>query len=193
MYVGKEDDQQDNSAPAVCNRRVIDASLTGTWVRVLYTDNYYTSVKLAKHMFTKYGWTIVGTIVLTYKKSREDEDVPFWSFGMVLEMVSREDGIAWPCWNCGEGVEVPRAQQYYVMFFDAVDRSDRDSSDWSTAIRTNMYYISRGGTHKIEVSDVIIFMRSIQPSIHKTDTPNCFFQQNDHKTFYSEPKVQIME
>ena len=28
-------------------------------------------------MFDKYGWTIVGTIVPTAKKSREDEDIPF--------------------------------------------------------------------------------------------------------------------
>ena len=35
------------------------------------------SAKLAKHMFTKYAWTIVGTIVPTDKKLREDEDVPF--------------------------------------------------------------------------------------------------------------------
>ena len=28
-------------------------------------------------MFKKYGWTIVGTIVPTDKKSREDEDIPF--------------------------------------------------------------------------------------------------------------------
>ena len=28
-------------------------------------------------MFTKFGWTILGTIVPTDKKSRADEDVPF--------------------------------------------------------------------------------------------------------------------
>ena len=43
----------------------------------MYTDNYYTSVKLAKLMFEKYGWTIVGTISPIDKKSREDEDIPF--------------------------------------------------------------------------------------------------------------------
>ena len=35
------------------------------------------SVKLAKHMYENYGWTIVGTISATDKKSREDEDIPF--------------------------------------------------------------------------------------------------------------------
>lgn len=43
----------------------------------MYTDNFYTSVALAKYMLVHYGWTIVGTIVPTDKKSREDEDIPF--------------------------------------------------------------------------------------------------------------------
>jgi hypothetical protein len=77
IYVGKEDEERDNSALAVCDRLVNAAGLTGNRGRVLYTDNYYTSVKLAKHMFLKYGWTIVGTIISTDKKSREDEDIPF--------------------------------------------------------------------------------------------------------------------
>ena len=34
--------------------------------------------------------------------------------------------------------------------------------------------INRAGTHKIEMSDIIIFMHSIQPSIHKTSTHICF-------------------
>jgi len=34
-------------------------------------------VKLALLMYEKYGWTIVGTISATDKKSREDEDIPF--------------------------------------------------------------------------------------------------------------------
>ena len=32
---------------------------------------------MAKLMFEKYGWTIVGTILPTDKKSCEDEDIPF--------------------------------------------------------------------------------------------------------------------
>ena len=76
VYVGKEDDT-DGSAVAVCNDLCVDAGLTGARGRVLYTDNYYTSIKLAKHMFNNYGWTIVGTISPTDKKSRQDEDIPF--------------------------------------------------------------------------------------------------------------------
>ena len=40
-----------------------------------------------------------------------------------------------------EVIEGPRAQQDYVTFFNAFDRSDRDSADWSNTIRTNRYYI----------------------------------------------------
>ena len=40
-----------------------------------------------------------------------------------------------------EVIEGPRAQRDYITFFNAVDRSDRDSADWSTSIRTNRYYI----------------------------------------------------
>ena len=76
VYVGKEDDS-DGTAVGVCDQLVNDADLTSTHGRVLYTDNYYTSVKLAKHMYENYGWTIVGTISATDKKSREDEDIPF--------------------------------------------------------------------------------------------------------------------
>ena len=45
--------------------------------QTLYTDNYYTPMKLAKYKFNKYGWKIVGTIVTTYKKSFADHDIPF--------------------------------------------------------------------------------------------------------------------
>jgi len=43
----------------------------------LYTDNYYTSIKLAKYLIEKYRWTLIGTFVLTDKKTREDHDIPF--------------------------------------------------------------------------------------------------------------------
>lgn len=78
VYVGKEE-EDDNTALGVCEQLIQDASLTDVRGRVLYTDNYYTSVKLAKLLFEKYGWTIVGTIVPTDKKSsdREDHDIPF--------------------------------------------------------------------------------------------------------------------
>ena len=51
VYVGKDDESKDNSALAVCDCLVDEAGLTANRGRVLYTDNYYTSVKLVKHMF----------------------------------------------------------------------------------------------------------------------------------------------
>ena len=45
----------------VCTQLCCDAGLL---VAVLHTDKYYTSIKLAKHMFEKYGWKYV---VLYYR------------------------------------------------------------------------------------------------------------------------------
>jgi len=77
IYVGKEIETRDNSALAVYDRLVTSTGLTTNRGRVLYTDKYYTSVKLAKHMFLRYGWAIVGTIVSADKKSCEDKGIPF--------------------------------------------------------------------------------------------------------------------
>ena len=74
VYVGKEDD---SDGTAAADELCVDAGLMHQRGPVLYTDNYYTSVKLAKLMFEKYGWTIVGTILHTDKKYREDEDISF--------------------------------------------------------------------------------------------------------------------
>lgn len=76
VYCDKED-KSDGTAVGICNDLCVDAGLTTTRGRVLYTDNFYTSVKLAMHMFEKYGRIICGTITPTDKKSREDLDVPF--------------------------------------------------------------------------------------------------------------------
>jgi hypothetical protein len=39
--------------------------------------DYTTSVKLAKHLYENYRWTLVGTVVPTEKTSRSNEDLPF--------------------------------------------------------------------------------------------------------------------
>ena len=77
VYRGNKDKKTDGTAVDVCDRLVNEAELTGPRGRTLYTDNYYTSVKLAKHLFEKYRWTMVGTIVPTDKKTCEDHDIPF--------------------------------------------------------------------------------------------------------------------
>ena len=90
IYTGAETSNVDGSAIQICDRLVNKANLTASRGRVLYTDNWYTSMKLAKHFFEKYGWTICGTVTLTDKKSRQDEDVPFLKLsGGALRMVER--------------------------------------------------------------------------------------------------------
>jgi hypothetical protein len=43
--------------------------------------------------------------------------------------------------NTSTEIEAPRAQQDYVKYFNAVDRNNCDSADYSTSIRTNRYYL----------------------------------------------------
>ena len=43
----------------------------------MYTNNWYTGVKLCKEFFEKYGWAVIGTISPLEKKSRANYDIPF--------------------------------------------------------------------------------------------------------------------
>jgi hypothetical protein len=179
VYVGKEDDA-DGTAVGICNELCVDAGLTESSGRTLYTDNYCTSVKLAKHMFDEYGWTIVGTISPTDKKSRADEDIPFlklsngarngvkrgWFREAVIKLRAKSGKdyyIQCTTWRDKKqvcflssnevgssiGLSVLRhvkeanasARRDYAKYFNAVDRNDRDSADYSNSIRTNRYYI----------------------------------------------------
>ena len=45
--------------------------------RILYCDNWYTTMDLVKHMWIVYGFFVVGTYVLSKKKSRAGKDFPF--------------------------------------------------------------------------------------------------------------------
>ena len=79
VYISQEDDY-DNTALEFCNDLVKEAGLNSFIGRTFYTDNYYTSVALAKHIFNEYGWKIVGNIVPTYKKSRADHYITSLNF-----------------------------------------------------------------------------------------------------------------
>ena len=79
VYISQEDDY-DNTALEFCNDLVKEAGLNSFIGKTFYTDNYYTSVALAKHMLNEYGWTIVGTIIPADKKSLTDHDIPFLNF-----------------------------------------------------------------------------------------------------------------
>jgi len=186
VYCGNKDKKTDGTAVDVCDRLVNEAELTGPRGRTLYTDNYYTSMKLAKHLFEKYKWTMVGTIVLTDKKTRDDHDIPFlklsngarnglergWFREACLKLRAGRTPYYVQCttWkdkkqvsflstnNVGRSdymtvqrrirgkrtrdtISAPRAQADYVANYNAVDRNDRDSADYSTTIRTNQYYL----------------------------------------------------
>lgn len=43
----------------------------------LYTDNWYTSIALAKYLYNTYGWTLLGTVIPTESKARSGHDIPF--------------------------------------------------------------------------------------------------------------------
>lgn len=62
--------------------------------RILYTDNWYTSFKLASDLFKQFKWVfLVGTSAPTEKKSSEDYyDIPFRSLlcNKGIDTVARE-------------------------------------------------------------------------------------------------------
>ena len=187
VFTGNEDSSDfHRSTVSICDTLIRQADLNTCKGRVLITDNYYTTVALAKHMFTKYRWTIIGTITPTDKKSRTDEDFPFLKLSngalkdvergwyreaaLVLKdrlkkfylqattwrdkkqvcflsnnVVGPSDGMtvcrAKKGANEKEVIAAPQAQQDYVRYFNAVDRNDRDSADYSTSVRTSRYYL----------------------------------------------------
>jgi hypothetical protein len=60
----------DDTLVEVCDRLVKEAELTGPCGRILYTNNYYTTMKLAKHLFEKYRLTIIGAMVPIDEKTQ---------------------------------------------------------------------------------------------------------------------------
>ena len=153
----------------------------------MYTDNWYTGIKLCSEFFENYGWTVVGTISTTDKKSRADLDIPFlklsngarlgvergWYREAVIKMTTRRGKsyyIQCTTWRNKKQVcflssnkagashgrivkrhtkkkagrdtlAAPRVQNDYAIHFSAVNRSDRDSADNSTTIKTVCYYL----------------------------------------------------
>ncbi len=83
VYCGKDNSITDNTMVDICERLIPEADLvnnqTGGMIRgcTIYSDNYYTPVKMAKHLHEKYRWTLVGTVVPMEKTSCSDEELPF--------------------------------------------------------------------------------------------------------------------
>jgi hypothetical protein len=72
-----KDESASAAAIAIMERLILDAGLTTSYRRTIFTDNWYTSVKLANMLFEKFGWYFCGTVVSTPKVSRKDQDIPF--------------------------------------------------------------------------------------------------------------------
>ena len=79
VCVGQENDS-DNIYLVICDDLVKEAGLASTRGRKLYPYNYYMLMVLDKHMFNKYGWKIVGTIVPMAKTSSSDHNITFLKF-----------------------------------------------------------------------------------------------------------------
>ncbi len=63
-------------------------------------------------------------------------------------------------------IAAPRAQADYVSNYNAMDRNDQDSADYSTTIRTNQYYLR-------------IFCWTLDRVIHAVYVVVCFLIKGD--------------
>ncbi len=188
VYLGKQNyGLDDGSSKNVVLRLLDQTGLLLTRGRVLYADNWYASLSLAKDLYENFGWTMLGTITPTEKKKRTSEDIPFiklsngglndvtrgWFREAVLKVhtkrnehyfiqtstwkdrkqvmflhthvVGRSDGFSVKRNIKGNKNRVTfkstRSQAKYVKYFNAVDRNDRDSSDYSVSQRTHRWYL----------------------------------------------------
>ena len=90
VYLGKGVGGIDSSALEVVDRLLRNGNLITCTGRILYTDNWYTSTKLAFHLYNTYKWLFVGTIAPTEKKNRQDYDIPFQKLSkQALEQIPR--------------------------------------------------------------------------------------------------------
>ena len=76
IYTGKGG-TADGSPTGVISRLLYGAGATGTSGRILYTDNFYTSLRVMKYIYVSFSMLLVGTYALTKKKSRTADDFPF--------------------------------------------------------------------------------------------------------------------
>ena len=77
VYLGKEVETTDNSALQVVDRLINKADLIHCKGRILYSDNWYTTTRLAKYLYGTYQWLFVGTVVTNESKDRNENSVPF--------------------------------------------------------------------------------------------------------------------
>ena len=76
IYLGN-DYPLGSSTEAVVVRLVANTGLTVQSGRILYTDNWYTSINLSRTIFDKYNWLFFGTSAPIEKKTWKEFDIPF--------------------------------------------------------------------------------------------------------------------
>ena len=129
IYTGKGG-TRDGSPKGVISRLLHGAGATGTTGRILYTDNFYTSMAVMKHIFLSFSMLLVGTYALTKKKSRTAEDFPFAKLSNgALKRVNRG-------WK-----RMARRTSDYSYHMNGVDHKDRDTADWTVSLKSNWFYL----------------------------------------------------
>ena len=171
VQLGMEYTEDGGSAVNVVDRLIADTELTKHRGQTLYTDNWYTSTVLTRHLFENYVWTLVGTITPTDKRIRQEYDVLLlklsngtlkevergWFCEAIME-VKAKNGLCY-CIQCSmqsntntvmchvKGkirrvkLAAPNVQPKYVSHFNAVDQNDHDSADYTHSMCSNPYFL----------------------------------------------------
>ena len=118
VYTGKDNNKTDNTVVGLVDQLIENAgiatnpgTLNPVHGRTIVYDNYYTSMKLTKHLYDKYKWTIIGTMVPTEKKSPADQDVPF---AKLSKGAMRKLNRGWCREACIE-MKSPDGAKYYIQ------------------------------------------------------------------------------
>eukprot|EP00956_Cyclotella_meneghiniana_P044563 scaffold323191_cov89-Cyclotella_meneghiniana.AAC.1 len=121
------------------------------------------SMALAHHLYNKYGYSFCGTRFQQTKRLVKTRTYHFSSCPTVLKTKYHMAGFkrlalnsrqipAKPFMSIAHHLEgsgqqgrttfaAPNAQRDYARHFNAVDRNDRDSADYTTSLRTNRWYL----------------------------------------------------
>ena len=80
-----------NSSLSIVNRLITEANPVGERGCILYTDNWYTIIRLARFLYEKYKWLFVGTVVFSDSKMRKENNLPFrkLSTGSIKKVANR--------------------------------------------------------------------------------------------------------
>ncbi len=95
VYTGKENC---SASPVDVIKKLLDQDpelVHNSTGRVMYMDNYYTSEEVMRMLYNDYGIYTVGTVSLTKKKSRTDDD---FAFHKLSTGAKRKVGRGWMRW-----------------------------------------------------------------------------------------------